>query len=109
MTKKAGQGMKRTYYISLASGEISTSGTDSDWNMKIEATDEEIKQLRQLFEDNLQAEMGSFVRAHVPYIQYHYDRENDAYDKGMKNIYRLLYELGDEETKRHIESIGILS
>jgi len=38
-----------------------------------------------------------------------YDKENDAYDYYNKEIYRMIHDLGTEETKKHIESMGILN
>ncbi|WML47240.1 hydrolase [Neobacillus sp. PS3-34] len=99
---------KKTYYIDLGSGEISQSATSSSWNYKIEASDEEIIQLREYFDQNYSTEWQNFFRAHVPYVQYHYDRENDAYDQTSQKIFQMLYDLGDEETKEHIKSINIL-
>lgn len=103
------EGNKKTYYITLGSGEISQSATDSTWNYKIEATDDEIIALREYFDQNYSTEWQNFFRAHVPYVQYHYDRENDAYDETMKKIYGMIYDLGDEEARQHIESMGILT
>jgi hypothetical protein len=99
---------KKTYYISMANGEIMQTSTASPWNFKIEATDQEIIKLREFFDQNYSADWQSFFRAHVPYVQYHYDRENDAYDKTLEEIYRMIFELGDESAKEHIRSIGIL-
>lgn len=99
---------KRTYYIHVGSGEISQSSTASSWNYKIEATDEEITQLRAYFDENYLTEWKNFFRAHVPYVQYHHDPENDAYDETMVKVYEMIYNLGDHETKNHIELMGIL-
>ncbi|MFB6467582.1 hydrolase [Cytobacillus sp. Hz8] len=99
---------KKTYYIEVGSGEISQSRTDSPWNFKIQATDDEITTLREYFDQNYSTEWQNFFRAHVPYIQYHYDRENDIYDRTLIGIYRMIYQLGDEEAKQHIKSMGIL-
>ncbi|MED4202990.1 hydrolase [Neobacillus mesonae] len=99
---------KRTYYIDVGSGEISRSATASTWSFKIEATDVEIGQLRALMEQNYSTEWKNFFRAHVPYVQYHYDRQNDEYDSTIQQIYGMLYQLGDEEAKNHIESMNIL-
>jgi hypothetical protein len=99
---------KKTYYIALGTGEIMQSATDSPWNFKITATDDEIIQLREYFDQNYSTEWQNFFRSHVPYVQYHYDRENDAYDETTEKIYKLIYDLGDEEAKQHIRSIGIL-
>lgn len=100
---------KKTYYVSMAHGEISQVKTASPWDFQIEATDEEIIQLREYFDQNYSTDIQNFFRAHVPYIQYHYDRENDAYDETLKKIYQLIYQLGNEEAKQHIRSMGVIS
>lgn len=99
---------KKTYYIDVGTGEISQSATSSTWSYKIQANDEEITQLRELFDSNYSNEWQNFFRAHVPYVQYHYDRENDAYDNTMQQVYGMLHQLGDDEAKAHIESMNIL-
>ncbi|MDF9296257.1 hydrolase [Geobacillus stearothermophilus] len=99
---------KKTYYVSMATGEISQLKTASPWDFQIEATDEEITQLREYFDQNYSTDWQAFWRAHVPYIQYHYDRENDAYDRTLTKIYEMIYRLGNEEAKEHIRSLGIL-
>jgi hypothetical protein len=99
---------KKTYYVSMAHGEISQVKTASPWDFQIEATDDEIIQLREYFDQNYSTEIQNFFRAHVPYIQYHYDRENDAYDETLKKIYQLIYKLGNEEAKQHIRSLGFV-
>mgnify|MGYP001435275356 CR=1 FL=1 len=99
---------RKTYYIDLGNGEISQSRTASNWNYQIHATDEEITQLREYFDQMHSTGWQNFLRAHVPYVQYHYDRENDANDRLLKDVYRFIHELGDEDARKHIESIGIL-
>jgi hypothetical protein len=99
---------KKTYYIDLGTGSISQNATSSTWSYKIEANDEEITQLRELFDQNYSTEWQNFFRAHVPYVQYHYDRENDAYDNTIQQVYGMIYKLGDQEAKSHIESMNIL-
>lgn len=99
---------KKTYYISISDGEISSVSTASPWDFKIEATDEEITGLREIFEQSYSTGWQNFMRAHVPYVQYHYDRENDALDRQLLQAYQLIYKLGDKEARSHIESMGIL-
>jgi hypothetical protein len=99
---------KKTYYVSVGTGEISQVKTASPWDYQIEATDDEIAMLREYFDSNYSAEWQGFFRAHVPYIQYHYDRYNDAVDQNLFNIYQMIYELGSDETKNQIQSAGIL-
>jgi hypothetical protein len=99
---------KKTYYVAVAHGEITKSATDSPWDFKIEATDDEIIALREYFTTNHNADWSSFWRAHVPYLEYHHDKVNDVYDDSMKKAYGMIYQLGDEEARKHIESMGIL-
>lgn len=99
---------KKTYYIDIGNGEISSVSTASPWNFKIEASDEEITSLREIFEQSYAVGWQNFMRAHVPYIQYHYDRENDVQDDLLIQTYGMIHKLGDDEAKRHIESMGIL-
>jgi hypothetical protein len=100
---------KKTYYITVGDGEISQLSTASPWDFKIEATDEEIIKLRQYFDQVYSSDWQGFLRAHTPYVQYHYDRENDAIDDTNKLIYEMIYELGDEEAKAHIRTQGLIS
>lgn len=99
---------KRTYYITLGTGEISSVGTASPWNFKIEASPDEIKLLRSYFDQTEAIGWQNFIRAHIPFKLYHEDKENDAYDDTMQKIYKLIYDLGDEEAKSHIASLGVL-
>lgn len=99
---------KKTYYIEVGSGEITQSATDSTWNFKIEATDEEIRKLREQFDFIDQNEPADFLRAHVPFKEYHFDKENDAYDDALKQIYGMIYQLGDDDARETIEQMGIL-
>ncbi|KEZ49733.1 MULTISPECIES: hypothetical protein [Metabacillus] len=99
---------KQTYYVTVANGEISRLSTQAPWDYKIEATEEEITSLREYFDQVYSSDWQGFFRAHVPYLEYHYDRQNDAIDQTNIKIFEMIYELGDEEAKDHIKSQGIL-
>ncbi|GAA0325757.1 hypothetical protein GCM10008967_15410 [Bacillus carboniphilus] len=100
---------RKTYYIDLGSGEISQSKSASTWNYQIEANNEEVTKLREYFDAMQSANWQGFMRAHVPYVQYHYDRENDANDHLLKEVYQMIHDLGDEDAKQHIEAMGVLN
>ena len=100
---------RKTYYIWLPNGQILQDSESSPWNYKIEATDDEIKQLREYFDQNYSTEIGNFYRAHIPFLEYHHDPGNDAYDKTLHEVYELIYKLGDTNAKNHIASMEILS
>ncbi|KIL75720.1 hypothetical protein [Bacillus badius] len=97
---------KNVYYIAIETGEIMRKPTVSPWSFKIYASDEEITSLRELFDANYSVEIGNFLRAHIPYREYHKDSGNDQYDDHLRKIYQMIYELGDEEAKQHIEEMG---
>lgn len=100
---------KKTYYIAVANGHISQSSTAAAWDYKIEASDDEITTLREYFDQVFSSDWQGFFRAHVPYLEYHYDRENDAIDDTNQLIYEMIYRLGDGDAKEHIQSQGIIS
>ncbi|MDM5360917.1 hydrolase [Peribacillus sp. RS7] len=99
---------RKKYYIWLPNGQITQDRESSPWNFEIEATDNEVIKLRELFDYNYSVGEENFYRAHVPYLQYHFDRENDKQDITLQKIYEMIYALGTEEGRRHIESMGIL-
>ena len=99
---------RQTYYITIASGEITQSVYDTPWDFKITATSKEIQELRSYFKQNYLTDWRSFWRSHIPFVEYHHDKENDEFDNIMLRAYRLIYQLGDQEAQRHIEDMGIL-
>lgn len=99
---------KKKYYVSMASGEISQIKHGNNDEFIIHATEAEVSSLRQIFNQRETADLGAFLRAHIPIREYHHDEPNDNYDSNMKQAFQMLYNLGDESTKKHIESIGVL-
>lgn len=99
---------KQSYYVNVASGEIHPDKSVSPYNFEIKATEEEVDQLYELLEMADTSAYKSFFRANIPYVQYHQDVENDQYDDSLSSIYQKIHDLGNEETKSHIESMGIL-
>ncbi|MDF0728372.1 hydrolase [Cytobacillus sp. S13-E01] len=100
---------KKTYYVTISSGEISQLSTASPWDYKIEATDEDVVHLREYFEQSYSSDWQGFFRAHVPYLEYHHDPTNDAVDDTMQKVFKMIYELGDEEAREHIKSQNIIT
>lgn len=100
---------KQKYYVNLASHEISKTKYHNNDSWIIYATEDEVRTLRTRLNDMDSANMGAFWRAHVPFMPYHHDAENDAYDSSLTETFQMLYELGDEQTKAHIENMNILN
>ncbi|MCS0790730.1 hydrolase [Cytobacillus pseudoceanisediminis] len=100
---------KKTYYIDIENAQIYTEPVEAaEWQFKIFATDEELAQLNEYINENYDADLKTFARAHVPFLEYHKESKNDEYDASMEGIYKMIYDLGDDEARRHIEGMGIL-
>ncbi len=100
---------KETFYVSVASHEISRIPFGNNTAFKIEATADEVRILRAKLDNMHNADMGSFWRAHVPIKPYHQDTANQDYDREITDVFQMLYNLGDKETQTHIESMEILT
>ncbi|MFX3623732.1 MAG: hydrolase [Ectobacillus sp.] len=99
---------RKTYYISIGDGGISQVKTANTYSFAIQATDEEILKLRELFDGAYVEDIRSFWRSHVPFVEYHHDKANHRYDEKLQQAYKMIYELGDEETRELIGEMGII-
>ncbi|WP_110927326.1 hydrolase [Bacillus massiliglaciei] len=100
--------LRQAYYISIADGGIFQNRESSPWDFKIEATADEIAQLRNYFDHKFEADEAGFYRAHIPFWEYHNDQENEEADANLQKVYNMIYLLGDAEAKRHIKGMGIV-
>jgi len=100
---------KKTYYVTVGSGEILQDPTVAAFEFEIQATDDELHKLQELFEDTAEAELSTALRGITPYLEYSYDKENDLYDYKLREIYQMLHALGSQRTREHIESMHVLS
>ncbi|UOQ85353.1 hydrolase [Gracilibacillus salinarum] len=98
---------KKTYYVNIASQEISQIPFGNNASYTIQATDEQVFLLREKFNELHEDDFGTFVRSHIPYVQYHQDLENDEYDNDLKDVFQMLYQLATPETKQAMEESGI--
>ncbi|OCA81523.1 hypothetical protein A8F94_21860 [Bacillus sp. FJAT-27225] len=100
---------KQLYFVDIKSGEITKEPTPEN-TFTIIADEDEIQDLRDLFEENYKADLKGYARTHLPAQEYHTfsENENAEYDTTMETIYAILYRLGDADTRRHIKEMGIL-
>jgi hypothetical protein len=82
---------------------------DASYEFEIHATEEEIEKVQVLFEDLTEVDDASMIRSATPGIPYHHDEVNDDFDYYLKEIYKMLYELGTEETRKQIRMMDIFS
>ena len=98
---------KDKYYVKVGTGEIHKDPTEAEWEYEIEATEEDIAKLQKLFDRINSVSEHSFWRSMTP-SPYHLDEENDMYDEALSSIYQTIYDLGDDNVKEQVESMGIL-
>ncbi|PWU68112.1 MULTISPECIES: hypothetical protein [Gracilibacillus] len=98
---------KKKYYVNIGTQEISHIPYGGNAEFVIQANDEEITLLRLKFDEIHDADLSTYVRAHIPFTPYHNDPQNDAYDEGIKGVYQMIYELADEETKAAMDKYNI--
>lgn len=99
---------KLKFYINMGSQEISQIHEGNNDVFTIYATSEEIIRLRQVFDEVYEADNRTFIRSHIPFVPYHKDQSNDDYDGATYRSFQMLHDLGDEKTKAHIESMGVI-
>ncbi|WP_301107625.1 transposase [Sporosarcina sp.] len=96
---------KYTMYVSMSHKQVLLDPYSSPWEYKVEVTKEAYPVFERLFAQMERLEFRNFLRSHLPYIQYHYDKDNHDIDKRMMKVYALIHEYTDEESKRFIEKL----
>jgi hypothetical protein len=101
---------KRTYYVAVGAGDILDAeiGPVENFDFEIVASQNELDELQELFEDTNEAESRNAHYAVIPYDSTTHDSQNGLYDKNLREIYVKLYELGTAETRSHIEKMHVL-
>ncbi len=78
---------------------------DSLWDYKVTVPREYVPIFHALFRQTSELEFRNFLRAHLPYVPYHYDQDNDEIDERTKKVYALIHEFTDDESKKFIEQL----
>ncbi|MFD0695889.1 hypothetical protein ACFQZT_17560 [Paenibacillus sp. GCM10027628] len=99
---------KKKYYITVGTGEVLENKEDLNYEFEILASEEEVDQLQELFEETDNSSQSSYESSFLPWNVYYNNESNQEYDYYLTEVYRMLHQLGTEETKRHIESMHIL-
>lgn len=92
-------------YVSVKSQKLYLYPDESPWEFEIAVNREIIPVFQRLFDQLEDVEISNFWRAHIPIKSYHFDKENDQYDRRMKKLYALIHEFGDEESKHFVEQL----
>ncbi|MDW0114990.1 MULTISPECIES: transposase [Sporosarcina] len=92
-------------YVSVQSQQVYPHKYASPWEYEVEMSREFLPIFEQIFREMDRLEFRNFLRAHLPYVPYHYDKNNHEVDDKTMKIYALIHEFSDEETKKFIEGL----
>ncbi|MFC4776416.1 hypothetical protein ACFO9Q_06470 [Paenibacillus sp. GCM10023252] len=99
---------RKPFYVSVGAGQILEDPGAAAYELEITANEEELNRLQELME-----ELSSMDEAQAVHFSWHpygatgVERINAGYDQLIQSIYRLLYECGTDQTKRHIETMQL--
>lgn len=97
---------KKTYYIAVGSGEMpEPEEATGNFKFEIQATEEEVVKLQEMFEELTTNEEDTAMRATISNRS---DKENNADGWSLTEIYRMLHELGTPDTRKHIEAMNVI-
>lgn len=109
LANEASEGERRPYYVSVQAAQILEDPETASYELVINASDEEVVQLHELFKELNAADNGSMRRNTTnPYSTASEEQIHENYDSLLLEVYRHLHKWGTDETKRHIESMNLL-
>lgn len=97
--------MNKRVYVSIANQGIYSTPYESPWEFELNIERDALNAFEKLFQQLQLLEISNMWRAHLPYIPYHLDRENDEIDLRLKKLYALVHEYGDADTKVFVEQL----
>lgn len=98
---------RKTYYVAVGSGEVLEDKGAAAFEFEIRANEAELNRLQKVFAEMASDDESAMYR-YSGWLSASEEEMNAVTDGHLRNIYRLLYELGTEETKRHIAAMNVL-
>lgn len=92
-------------YVSVANQQVYHGKHDSPWEYEVDVPSAYVPIFHRLFTQINELEGRNFYRAHLPYIPYHYDKDNHDIDARTMRVYALIHEFTNDESKRFIEEM----
>ncbi len=100
--------MRKPYYVSVGAGQILEDPTAAAYELAIQANEEELNKLQELFEELASMEEAEAIHfLKHPFANVSRERMTEESWGLTTQIYKLLHELGTDETKAHIDSMHI--
>jgi transcriptional/translational regulatory protein YebC/TACO1 len=99
---------RKTYYVAVGAGQVLADPHAAAFEFEIRANREELNKLQEMFEETADEDESAMIRFGPENVTVSEVERSAVYDSQIHDIYKLLHQLGTEDTKRHIESIDIL-
>ncbi|MFC3799926.1 hypothetical protein [Cohnella sp. GCM10012308] len=100
---------RETYYVSVSAGTITKEENHTTDQLSVFATDREIDLLMSLFAKRAKTDDLTSLRGIIPYKSADHDPATDKYNEQMLDIYRTIFRIGTEETRKHLIHMDILN
>jgi hypothetical protein len=103
---------KNKYWVNVRDQEIVPQGETVNYEFEIEATDQEVTELRERFDLLVEADTELLNRAKTPYEplpEPDQENKNAPYDERLLSVYRFIHQLGVPKTRIHIEEMNIMN
>ncbi|MEK0313842.1 hypothetical protein [Cohnella sp. 56] len=101
--------VKEIYYVSVSAGTVTRDEDHTTDQLSVLATASEIDQLMALFAKRAQNDNVMHLRAMIPYKSADHDPSTVKYNEQILGIYRMVFRIGTEETRRHLIHMDILN
>ncbi len=92
-------------FVSVIHQQIYPVSHVSPWEYEVEIDRNVVPVFQMLFNQIDRLEFDNFLRSHLPYVPYHYDKNNHTIDLRTMKLYALIHEYTDESSKRFIEEL----
>ncbi|GAA0612349.1 hypothetical protein GCM10009001_31970 [Virgibacillus siamensis] len=98
----------KSYFVSVDFKEVrEMSIPDNEIEFEIKATNEEVKELKELFRDTRKDGKNAIDHLGKPFDEWGADDERSKYDQHLIKIYKFIHGLGTPETKDKIEQLKL--
>lgn len=99
---------RKPYYVSVAHRSIQEAPNQDSTEFRVLLDEEDFAKLSDKIAELSEEDIYTFRRAPVPYKSADHDDATEQFNARMIEVYTLLYQYGDEQTRRSIIGLGVL-
>lgn len=100
--------LKQTLYVSVSNKSLDAEASMNE-QLEVRGTEEELGELRHLLEKLQRDDEETHFRAPIPFKSADHDKATDQFNEDLIKLYQIVYALGTDKTKTHIQNMNILN